>query len=546
MPSTDWISCKKLTLCTVLRLHAMCLVPSQRQLLAACGHSIVFVSTDTLLVERRICLLKVIPPDMREMVSTVNIVVRNEDTVWCSFLQSPLIIEFDVASWRVSAAYCIEADLEVNIWEVKLTGVVRNDGVCQSCGGMSSFDSGAGLSQAQGEVRRSRNSGGSKETSVPSPPPRPPKFTKPGTPHCEGSLVTVSNSEDVSEVQIRHKPAPAASGSLERNQLNSGLYNSITTQNAGQSDVEKPGKSHEVKNIGMESAVNKHSRSASVTDSSCPDEVFTPPPPLPPRLSMSNRHTGSTDQLLLSQELLPATSDVRNLEKCQGKSQTLPVQSSQCRLSPPKPLSPPPVPRRSHAMSHSESNKSNLNSANSLRGASAPSPRRPAPPPPPLQTRRSLPSEYDGVYVQSLLSVENTLWVGTSCGEILVIGVHRRNSDSQEPNAQETESQARVPSTHLNARSQVRRSLKLESKQMCNLKSVRMKKDEEMENMEQQKSGGVQALVRARNLVVAVRSVSQGQEAHDAAEIAVWDACSAEKITSTRIFWQSVAGLVGQ
>ena len=514
--SKEWRRHKTLRVSTNSSLHAMCLVPHQGELLLACGHALVVISTASLLVERRVCLLKNVPPSVRSKVGSLRALVRNEDTVWCCFKSSPLIVELAAATWRVSAVYCVEADLEVFISEVKLGPGLGQEGVCQDCGGTSSFVS--ARPPLRVEVAVGREGGDERgESSSPAPPPRPPRSKKlqssvdqlPGV----GEDNLDCNGDDIgddSSVQLHHKTEPTALPPQ------CGCGGSVVDVDDVKMEelrglLAMPGTA-----LGSVSDRSRTSSSSS-EQSSRNEDVFSgsteehPPPLPPPRQRPHSEYPASSKGTLP-----PGTA---NLSK-DNKSLTLPDLS--------RPRRPPPPPPK-------------------------PQPRRPAPPPPPpLVPRRSLPSEHDGVHVQSLLAVKDTLWVGSSCGEVLVIGVQKRPTSSSSTSSSSCSSAGQgndgeagpseAPGFPRSCRA--RMSLSLEAKQMCNLKSVLMDVDGEVvEAGLRKKSGGVHTLVQARDLVVAVRNVTQAQETQGVAEIAVWEACSAERVSSVRHHWQALHAL---
>jgi hypothetical protein len=88
-----------------------------------------------------------------------------------------------------------------------------------------------------------------------------------------------------------------------------------------------------------------------------------------------------------------------------------------------------------------------------------------------------------------------------------------------------------------------RMSLNLDAKQMCNLKSVSMmeaEKEAECGNPDN-KSGGVHVLIQARNMVVSARCISPEPDMlGETSEISVWNACTADRISTMRQYWQSL------
>ncbi|XP_070204815.1 leucine-rich repeat serine/threonine-protein kinase 1-like isoform X2 [Littorina saxatilis] len=469
MVSSQWKHHKTLTISTDLTLRAMSLVPAQRELAVACGHSIIIVSTDTLLVEKRICLLKHLHPSMENKVSEVHSLVRNEDTLWCSFLTSPLILELELSTWKVSGACCLEADLEVFVTDVKLGGRGHEEGVCTVCRGSSFFVPRESKAWSQEEKECDKP----KTEEQPVPPPRPPECTKPQSPdyqpgRCFGPS-TAETANDPSGVQLRHKSRPAGPKDADNKKTDSMRCDAKKTDSI---NLGKTGDGYE----------SSHSHAQSSHREVFSDTSETPPLPPPRRPTSESPRNTMSEKAPLSRK----------------KSHTLP------NLSTRRP--PPPVPA--------------------------------LPPPPPRPPRRSLPSEHEFVHVQSLLAVKDTLWVGSSCGEILVIGVKKRSSL---PEGQLKKSKISSPSSLVASVFSARMSLNLESKQMCNLKSVKMNVDAEMmESQDKTKSGGIQMMLQARNLVVAVRNVTQAEETQSVSEIAVWEACSAERISSVRHYWQAL------
>ena len=482
----EWRRYKTLTVTTHSTLHAMCLVPSQKELVVGCGHSLVIISTSTLLVERRVCIPKDLPPSVRNKVSSVQTLERNEDTLWCSFKNSPLIMELEMSTWKVSGAYCVEADLEVFIMEVKLGAVLGEVGVCKFCGGVSSFVLSPRRPEgSQSEAEKGRDKGDETEESLPVPPPPPSRFLKP-KPECftsdhqppHGESIYLKRYEVMDEsarVQMRRELLPAGpqGGDSDGNPCGTD-----TVGDTDQAKLEALRKSLARKDTTIGSVMKRSCSSTSSSKwSSHSKDVLSSaeePSALPPQRSLSMCPTDTE-------------AGATNLDK--AKSLTMPNLSTRRRAPPPPP--PPPIPVR----------------------------------------RRSLLSEHDGVHVQSLLLVKDTLWVGSSCGEILVIGVRKRKALSSDPS----------PPFGANT---TKMSLNLEWKQMCNLKSVRMNVDREVTDQQlKMKSGGVHKLVQARNLVVAVRNVTQAEMTRGVAEIAVWQACPAERISSVRHYWRSLHAL---
>ncbi|XP_076443910.1 leucine-rich repeat serine/threonine-protein kinase 1-like [Babylonia areolata] len=455
----EWHPYKTLTLAAPT-MQAMCLAPEQRELVAACGHSIVIVSTDTLLCEQSICTVKHLPISARDKAESIADMVSNEHTLWCSFENSPLIMEFEMRSWRVARAYCIEADLEVYITEVRLTSWVGAEGECRACRRTSScvsrhFPRPGGHGGSEGSARES-------DASCPPPPPRPPSATKPGrsgSQNDDPDEAGVREEEvfDPEQVQMRHKRPPMRCRSADRSENPSGVPERIASEDSLDD--------------------NRASNLLSV------------------------KQTGRNTNRNFSVHGEEAFSGIAEIGVWRVRSE----HSAELHAT-----AVPPVLNKEK--SRTQPNLSTINSPPST------------PPPPP---RRSLPSDYDGVHIQSILCVKNTLWIGSSCGEILVIGVEDTGGESS-PSSQ---SHPPVSPTHR------RMSLSLDTKQICNLVSVRMSGADN-----DKRSGGVHTLVQARDLVVAVRNFSQtaGQ-----AEIAVWEACSAERLTSVRRFWQLLAGVDG-
>ena len=483
----EWRRYKTLTVTTHSTLHAMCLVPSQKELVVGCGHSLVIISTCTLLVEKRVCIPKDLPPSVRNKVGSVQTLERNEDTLWCCFKNSPLIMELETSTWKVSGAYCVEADLEVFITEVKLGAVLGEVGVCKVCSGVSSFVLSPRRPEgSQSEAEKGRDKGDKTEESLPVPPPLPPRSLKPKS-ECfmsdhqppRGESIYLNRDEVMHEsarVQMHRELLPAGpqGGDSDGNPCGTDTVGDID-----QAKLEELCKSLARGDTTIGSVLNRNCSSTSSSErSSHREDIFLSSaeelPALPPRRSLSVCPTDTE-------------AGAANLDK--AKSVTMPNLSKRRRA--PSPPPPPPVPVR----------------------------------------RRSLPSEHDGVYVQSLLSVKDTLWVGSSCGEILVIGVRKRKASSSDPS----------PPFGANT---TRMSLNLEWKQMCNLKSVRMNEDSEVTDQQlKRKSGGVHKLVQARNLVVAVRNVMQAEKTRGVAEIAVWQACPAERISTVRQHWRSLHAL---
>lgn len=449
----EWSLFKTLTISTHSSLQCMCFLPHKKELVVGCSHSLVIVSTETLMVERRICLMKDVPH--KNQVGPVENLTFQGDTLWCSFENSPLIVELEVTSWKPTAAYCIEADLEVYITEVKIGPGER--GVCEECGGSASCH----------QTLRNRASIVTEEEGEPlRPPPRPPRTTKPAAQESSrqepnDASVYLGNAEQVDQ-GVRFRCQSESNELLDHQGSVSGIKLDLPT--LGETKI----------------------TSTSSPDLTSRDDVF---------------HTLAEPL----EEFIP-----RPQSEALGKSRQLGNKA--------------PTPQ----------NRSTI--------------RRAPPPPPPPGPRRSLPSDYDGVHVQSLLCVRDTLWVGSSFGEILVIGVQKRKdlTASPLPPSPSYGQKTFLPSfpaagagCHFH-----RTSLNLESKQRCNLKSMRMVVDmEAMEAMEPEcrtQSGGVEMLVRARNMVVAVRCISRKQEIREAAEITVWDMCSADRIDSIRQYWRSL------
>lgn len=484
----EWRLYKTLTITTHSTLHAMCLLPSQKELVVGCGHSLVIISTSTLLVEKRVCIPKDLPPSVRNKVGSVQTLERNEDTLWCSFKNSPLIMELETSTWKVSGAYYVEADLEVFITEVKLGVVLGEVGVCKVCGGVSSFVlSPQRPAGSQSEAEKGRDKGDKMEESLPAPPPLPPRSLKPKS-ECftsdhqppRGVSIYLNRDEirdESAQVQMRRELLPACpqGGNSDGNPCGTN-----TVGDVDQAKLEELRKSLAWGDTTIGTVLNRSRRS----------------------ISSSERPSHSEDVFLSSAEEPPPR---RTLSACPARPAD--AQAGAARLDKVKSLTMPNLSTRRRAPP-------------------------PPPPPPPIPVRRrSLPSEHDGVHVQSLLSVKDTLWVGSSCGEILVIGVRKRKASSS------------VPSPPFGADT-ARMSLNLEWKQMCNLKSVRMTADSKVTDQQlKKKSGGVHKLVQARNLVVAVRNVTQEEKARGVAEIAVWQACPAERISTVRQHWRSLQAL---
>lgn len=473
--TSEWKLWKKLTV-SANSLSAMCLMPAHHELLVGCGHSLVIISTNTdgLLIERRICIEKDIPQRHRDKVTLVQNIVRNENSLWCSFEASPLIVEYDLHADVISGAYCIEADLEVDIWEVKLSSMIDRQ-LCKACGGFASGCDPGGRSSHRGMLVRPRES-----NSSPEPPPRPPKFRSP----------SAADEQQPAADQHKDNAGPKLTPRSPQTEPDSGAEASHSTVRNLSASLETP-------NLPKPPDAVAESVSLSREDIFSASGVDQRPPLLPPRRNrpVSERHNlDYPDKVPLNKK----------------KSQTLPDLSR---------------------------------------------PRRPAPPPPSTPPRRSLPSEHEGVFVESILAVQDTLWVGSSCGEMLVIGArnHYKSADSACHRCSKRDSGAAEAEAAVDAsgrtKIQVRMSLSLESKQICNLRSAGMNQDKRllMTGREARvKSGGVQSMLQAHNLVVAVRSVSQETQARGIAEISAWEACTAGRITAIRHYWQSLETLKGQ
>ena len=111
-----------------------------------------------------------------------------------------------MSTWKVSGAFCLEADLEVFITEVKLGARLSESGVCKICGGTSSFVPGPQrCGDAQDEAGRGQQNEKDKvEEPLLIAPPRPPSSTKP-----QPAGFTSEGTAELARVQMRHKTALA-------------------------------------------------------------------------------------------------------------------------------------------------------------------------------------------------------------------------------------------------------------------------------------------------------------------------------------------------
>ncbi|XP_025076879.1 leucine-rich repeat serine/threonine-protein kinase 1-like isoform X3 [Pomacea canaliculata] len=161
----EWKLRKELTLRTTQPVSAMCLVPnlSKHELWVACGHALFVVSSDNFLVAEKLCVKKELSTSA-EMVSSIACIVKAEDSLWCSFKGSPLIVEFSISQKMVLCALCLEADIieEISIEKIKL----HRTSDCQEC-----------IEERGHRQPVQHGKPGTSEDPTELPPPRPPRST---------------------------------------------------------------------------------------------------------------------------------------------------------------------------------------------------------------------------------------------------------------------------------------------------------------------------------------------------------------------------------
>lgn len=161
----EWKLRKELTLRTTQPVSAMCLVPNptKHELWVACGHALFVVSSDNFLVAEKLCVKKELSTSA-EMVSSIACIVKAEDSLWCSFKGSPLIVEFSISQKMVLCALCLEADIieEISIEKVKL----HRTSDCQEC-----------IEERGHRQPVQHGKPGTSEDPTELPPPRPPRST---------------------------------------------------------------------------------------------------------------------------------------------------------------------------------------------------------------------------------------------------------------------------------------------------------------------------------------------------------------------------------